>query len=225
MSAQKIQLHYWKIRGLGEPIKILLEYLKLDYEVHYKSDYAEMMKEKEELISQGFLFANLPYIQDGDTLLSETIAILSYVSKKGKRLDLVPKEEEISKFFELTGVLQDFKNIATSCFYNSADTEKLKTNLAAAKQRVLSKIRAFSKILSSQDYVFGRLTFLDFYFAEFVDTVLAFQKELEIDFFGEHNSVYVAYRDRFYAIEEIKNYRQSERFMERPYNGFTAIWK
>ncbi len=220
-----IELHYWNIRGLCEPIKTLLEYLHLDYKVFYKDDFNAMMTEKQQLIDQGFLFANLPYIKDGERQLSETFAILVYLARRAKREDLAFSEEESADFLENMGVMTDFKNMVTRVFYASKSVEEVTSQLTDVKKRIWSKIHAFGQILSKQDYVFQRMTILDFYFAEFVDMVLCFQNEQGFDLLGEYKDVYVKYRNRVYEIPEIKSYQESQRFFARPYNNYMAAWK
>jgi len=226
MSQQSIiELHYWNIRGLCEPIKALLEYLKLDYKVFYKNDFQAMMQEKQKLIDDGFLFANLPYIKDGDRYLAETYAILVYLARKAKRNDLVFTEEESVEFLETMGVITDFKNMFTRVCYACKTVEEVKAQMSDVKNRIWSKIHAFGKILSKQDFVLKRMTVLDFYFAELIDMIRCFQKEQNFDLLGEFNEVYLKYLNRIYDLPEIKSYHDSDRFFDRPFNNVMAAWK
>lgn len=224
-ESPKLEVHYWKIRGLAEAVKTLLEYTGLEYDITYKTDYNAMMLEKQELINQGFIFANLPYVKDGGQFYSETIAILHYVARKANRLDLIGEGEEASRFLELIGVVLDYKSIVTSLCYSSKDLAELKARLQVTKERIKSKIQAIGKILKNHPYLFKRLTIVDFYFAEFVDMIFTLQGELDVDILEEFGDVYQEYRDRFYAIPQIKQYRNSERFFERPFNSPSACWK
>ena len=222
---EKLELHYWKIRGLVECVKTFLEYVHIDYNINYKVDFASMMIEKQQLVNDGFLFANLPYVKDGDFYLSETVAILYYVAQKAKRPDLVFAPDELVKFTELWGVVLDYKSMVTSICYSAKDLEDFKAKLQITKDRVSSKISALGNILKNQDYVFNRLTVIDFYLAELVDMIFTMQKETKVDVFGDYNEVYNSYIKRFYEIEEVRNYRNSDRFFERPFNAPSAIWK
>ena len=80
---------YWAIRGLGQPIRDLLSYLGVDFEnkmyealatdepgVYDKSSWFDV---KETL---GLEYPNLPYIIDGETKLTETLAVMKYIAKK-----------------------------------------------------------------------------------------------------------------------------------------------
>ncbi len=221
----KIELHYWRIRGLAESIKTLLEYTQLSYETVYKTDYNAMMLEKQELINQGFIFANLPYIKDGNFFLSESMAILMHIARKAKRLDLIGEDEESVKFQELMGVVLDYKSILTSLCYSSKDLSELKTKILMTRERIRSKIQGIGKILKNNQFLFKRLTVLDFYLAEFVDMIATIQNELQVDILEDFSEVYLEYRARFYAIPEIKAYRESSKFFERPFNSPSACWR
>ena len=224
-DAPKLEVHYWKIRGLAEAVKTLLEYTGLEYNMIYKTDYNAMMIEKQELINQGFIFANLPYIKDGGQFFSETIAILYYVARKANRPDLLGEGEEAVRFLEIIGVVLDYKSIISSLCYSSKDHAELKERIQITKDRIKSKIQGIGKVLKNNAFLFKRITIVDFYFAEFVDMIFALQSELNIDILEEFAEVYQEYRDRFYAIPQIKQYRESVRFFERPFNSPSACWK
>ena len=218
MSDSKIHLHYWPIRGLGEPVVTLLNYLEIPYELHQKTSMEQMLKEKNALIEKGFLFANLPYIQDGETYLSETVNIMEYLCKKAKRTELIPTCEEYFKFHEMKGAMIDLKNLSTSKFYQVKTMDELKDLLTSGSSRWQSKLNAFEQILKKSDFVFGRLTYLDFYFAECIEMLIEFQKETEYDFFGNRTQVYVDYLKRFNALPQLVSYHKGESFKARPYN-------
>ncbi len=78
----KIKLGFWKILGLAHPIRYLLEYIEHPYDdVMYElgdasSDSIECWTSaKNEL---GLAFPNMPYMLDGETKLTKSIAIMVY---------------------------------------------------------------------------------------------------------------------------------------------------
>jgi glutathione S-transferase len=86
--ADKLKLGYWKIRGLAQPIRFLLEYLAIPYED--KQYTIENHKEWFEQDKQNLniFLPNLPYVIDGDFTLTESAAIQAYVIRKSGRVDL-----------------------------------------------------------------------------------------------------------------------------------------
>jgi glutathione S-transferase len=90
-----IILGYWDIRGLAQPIRLALEHSGLEWEDKlYVTGPAPTFDKtcwfsvKETL---GFDFPNLPWMVDGNVKLTQTMAILRYVARKG---GLAPQTEE-----------------------------------------------------------------------------------------------------------------------------------
>ena len=83
-----VTLGYWKIRGLGAPVRYLMEhagvkYTNVEYEQGEGPDFS-----RESWLSVKFTlgldFPNLPYLIDGDVKLTETFAIMKYLADKYK---------------------------------------------------------------------------------------------------------------------------------------------
>ena len=73
---------YWKPRALGEPIKMLLEYLEEPYEwKYYEPDNIAEWFEQDKY-NLGIHFPNLPWMIDGDVKIAQSMAILKYIGRK-----------------------------------------------------------------------------------------------------------------------------------------------
>jgi len=108
---EKVTLGYWNIRGLAERIRLFLEYLQIPYEqVIYTPETANDWSEKDKpnLILKNPAI-NLPYLIDGDKVISESEAILVYLALKANRSDLVGSKsaEDQVKLFTVMGVYKD----------------------------------------------------------------------------------------------------------------------
>ncbi|XP_013412355.1 glutathione S-transferase B isoform X2 [Lingula anatina] len=112
-------LGYWNIRGLCQPIRLLLNYVGQEYEEKYyvlgpAPDYnmEEWMGVK---FTLGLPFPNVPYWIDGDTKLVQSHAILKYLARKH---NLCPtSEQEIIRCDMLEHQLQDlFMDHALVCY-------------------------------------------------------------------------------------------------------------
>lgn len=78
----EIEMGYWGIRGLGAVLRMIFEYKEAKYkDVQYTSGEAWFKGRKVELLKMNPL-ANLPYIVDGDTCVSQTNAIMVYLGDK-----------------------------------------------------------------------------------------------------------------------------------------------
>ena len=72
---------YWNIRGLGEPVRLVLEYAgkPYDWKEYTIANYMEWFgKDKQEL---GMDFPNLPYLIDGDFKVAQSTTILKYIGR------------------------------------------------------------------------------------------------------------------------------------------------
>ena len=100
-----MELHYWKIRGLGEPIRMMLEYLGVNYENKYKTSFEDWFQEK---IKSDIELVNLPYLVDGEVKLTQSYAIMRYLARKYKKL-LPSGEIEQQRIDQAEGVLADLR--------------------------------------------------------------------------------------------------------------------
>eukprot|EP00416_Gambierdiscus_australes_P001217 CAMPEP_0171139406 /NCGR_PEP_ID=MMETSP0766_2-20121228/136832_1 /TAXON_ID=439317 /ORGANISM="Gambierdiscus australes, Strain CAWD 149" /LENGTH=244 /DNA_ID=CAMNT_0011603069 /DNA_START=27 /DNA_END=759 /DNA_ORIENTATION=- len=77
-----IEMGYWKIRGLGAPVRMLLEYAQAKYkERQYETGDDWFGGRKPELLKMNPL-ANLPYVVDGDRCVCQSNAVLMYLGEK-----------------------------------------------------------------------------------------------------------------------------------------------
>uniref|UniRef100_F7AHC2 glutathione transferase n=1 Tax=Ciona intestinalis TaxID=7719 RepID=F7AHC2_CIOIN len=213
-------LGYWDLRGLGEPIRLMLEHAGADYVEkkyqHYKlADGYDRTDWHSVKFSLGLAYPNLPYLIDGDVKVTESWAIMKYLSRKFEKLGPENEEERI-KCDVTEGVVQDFRQGFTSMCYNP-DFESLKTNYL---RDLPGKLEMFEKNLSSSGWLAGpKITYVDFAFCETLD-------EMRLTFpgcFDKHPNL-LDYLERFNALEKIASYKCSDRFHQFPVNGKMAAW-
>jgi glutathione S-transferase len=80
-------LGYWAIRGLAQPIRYLLAYAGVNYKevLYQKPNEAEGTNEwldVKEKLREDYPLINLPYYQDEQVKLTQSMAILQYLAKK-----------------------------------------------------------------------------------------------------------------------------------------------
>jgi len=105
-------LCYWDIRGLAQPIRMLLAYAETEFEDKQLSCGPAPDYDKscwfDHKFSFGLDFPNLPYFIDGDIKLTQTHAIMRYIARKH---DLCGKtEEEMARVDMLAEQSMDFRN-------------------------------------------------------------------------------------------------------------------
>ena len=86
VDSSKPSFGYWKIRGLGAPIRYILEYLKVPFnDVQYEQGEGPEFDRScwtDVKFTLGLDFPNLPYFIDGDLKITESQAIIRYVVNK-----------------------------------------------------------------------------------------------------------------------------------------------
>lgn len=120
-TSKPVILGYWAgVRGIVEPIKYLLEYAGVPYVyeacpfLEERMDSSEGAKaawieKRETLVKEGFLFPNLPYLIDGETKLTQSVAIIRYLAR---RHDLVVPDSDpaaVARLEMLEGQVNDLR--------------------------------------------------------------------------------------------------------------------
>ena len=213
----KIVIGYWPIRGLAEPIRLLLEYTGISYSQKKYTSLEEWSKDKTSL---GFAFPNLPYLIDGDKKVTESDAILHYIICKSGQKDLLGKTDEDSiNLATVRGVFNDIRSAIIGLCYNP-DYSKLVD--AALKDRVQPKLENLDKFSASKggDGLIGTgLTYIDFSFYEFAQLLQTIDNTL----FDKYPTLKKII-DRIHTEPKIQEYLHSDRFQPRPFDGFAAAY-
>ena len=216
-----ITIAYWKMRGLGQPIRLLCEYTGIEYvdkqyECGPAPDYSRESWMKEKFNLGLGEWPNLPYLIDGDTKLVETNAILRYIARKH---DLCGKtDEERSQCDMMEMIVHGLRNGFVGVCYSSAYAEKRPGYIKEATE---DKLPRFSRYLGSKKWLCGdNLTYPDFHFFEMLDQHLLFEPTIldGVDNLKE-------YHKRFAELPAIKAYRESDRCMVHPINNPMAVFK
>lgn len=211
-----IVLGYWKIRGLAQPIRYLLEYIEHPYQdcLYEQGDAPNFSIECWTSVKNtlGLDFPNIPYIIDDDTKLTDCYAIMIYLSTKYAPELLGQTPEQKGEIDMIYSQLKDIKSAITGPCYVGVDRKIL---MATAK----NKLAPIVKYLGKKDFLTGdTLTFIDFYMLEMCDFV---QFLTENEFFNENKAVQ-RYVKRMKNLKQIKRYIKSERYIEKPFNNKVA---
>jgi len=206
-----LELHYWKIRGLGEPIRMMLEYLGLKYENKYKASIEEWIKEKNQI---GIELHNIPYLVDGDVRLSQSFAIMRYLARKHNKL-IAKNELQTQQVDKGEGLLVDLRVTFAMLVYNPA-FEQMKEGFL---KELPTKLIGFEELLGKRKWIAGELTHVDFGMCEILD-------HIELCFPGCYKTLpnIKKYKDAFEAIPEIKAYKSSDKFTKFPIYSPMAAW-
>lgn len=204
MADSKLTVAYWDCQAAGHPTRLLLAYHKIDFE-----DKAYVVGEgdewfKKDKLSLNTNFPNLPYIKDGDFVLTESGAVIQYAALKTGNEELLGKTklDEI-RIAQFAGVLRDqlLKLYEVTGVKEEAERDKF------FEEKIAPFTEKISKVLGDKSYCIGYLTYVDF--------PLAFQSDVLMRMRPEYLKKWpnlVAHRDRIWNSEGVQAYRKSKTY-------------
>lgn len=209
-------LGYWNIRGLAQPIRLLLGYTETDFEdKHYVCgpppdyDRSSWLNEK---FTLDLDFPNLPYYIDGPVKLTQSAAILHYIARKNK-LDGTTEQEKI-RIDLAEQQLNDFRMAFVQMCYNP-NFETLKVDYL---KTLPDKLKLFSDFLGKNKWFAGNnITYVDFLLYEMLAQHKLFAPDCLKNFSNLDEFV-----KRFEDLPTIKKYMKSDKFLKWPLNGDMA---
>ncbi|CAH8506980.1 unnamed protein product [Dicrocoelium dendriticum] len=209
---------YWKIRGLAQSIRLLLEYIgeefdDIQYECGPAPEYSR--KDWEDVKpNMGLDFPNLPYYKDDDVNLTQTAAILAYVAEKHNIGGSTPKDRAVLAM--INGAVSDVRMAYVRLCYSS-DFEKLRPGFVSDLPHLL---KPFDEYLKTRSWISGdQLSYPDFNFYDLLDCL----KTLEPNCLNAFPRLQ-QYITKFEALPQIAAYMQSPRFLKWPMNNKMASW-
>jgi len=161
MSSQPMILGYWAIRGLAQPIRLLLEYTGENYKEDLyvcgdapEFDRTNWTSKKETL---GLAFPNLPYLIDGDLKLTQSMTIMRYIARKHNLAGTTP--QEMATIDMIADQVCDFRSRFSGLCYNKDFNELVPAFVKQAEQTIAQ----FDRFMHGRNWVGGeKLSFADF---------------------------------------------------------------
>jgi len=212
----RAQLGYWKIRGLGAPIRMLLHWCDVSFEdIQYEQggppdfSVASWLDKK---FTLGLPFPNLPYYIDERGRLTQSLVIMRYIA--GRHGDL-GHDNPMTEMLAHTAM--DLRNAFAACSYQSrsaADVEHFVT------MRIKPQLKSWElHMTDGRPFCTGeRLTYADFFLAEHIEQIrLVLPQALE------GCTALLAYAERFFALDKIRAFMNTPHYMYRPVNNKSAF--
>jgi len=213
-------LGYWKLRGVAQPIRLLLHFAGEEYkEENYEITGSSPNWNREQWTSKKYHldleFPNLPYYKDGDMKVTQSLAILFHIGAKHNLNGKTPKEQT-----EVVMIQQELSDLRTRFIIMSyaPDDEtfaKIKSEFLAA---LPEKIKQFSDFLKEKKFIVSdEITSADFNLYDFLDIL----KKLEPSCLDKYSNLQ-KYLHRIEEIPVIKAYMASPDFIAFPINNHMA---
>ena len=167
-----ITLGYWNIRGIAEPIRLLMNYLGVNYkdELYAQGPAPDFSREAwlKVRATLGLDFPNLPYLIDSPIKITESIAIIRYICHKFEPKLLGSNLDEIAYVDMITGVLYNFAQQKSELMYTTEPDKVPKYKLDS----IQDTIKRLAKLFQGKKYLVGeKLTYVDFICVEALESV------------------------------------------------------
>lgn len=128
---ETVEVGYWKIRGLGAPLRMMCEYAGAAYESasfeamekpdgSYNLD--SWFKEKKPELLKLNALTNLPYVRVGDMVVSQSNACFTFLARRFGLMGAT--EEEVLKNEQCLCQVMDLRNDAVGLFYAGFGPDK-----------------------------------------------------------------------------------------------------
>jgi glutathione S-transferase len=235
-SAAKIELGYWAIRGLGQPIRFLLAFADAQFsEVRLGANpdgtlitdrLAESADWDEHKKSIDFPFPNLPYLIDSsgpnEVRLTQSNAVIRYL---GRRFDLYgDSDQERAAIDVLQDEAYDFRNriIDTTYVEKTEYPETLAEFIAKALPRYIDRFDQYLQLTGSTSHFVGeRISLVDFILYEMIWQTSVMVPGSITD--KNRPSLY-AFMKSFEKIPRIAAYMSHSSYIERPINSIRTAF-
>mmetsp|Transcript_3299 Transcript_3299/g.3262 ORF Transcript_3299/g.3262 Transcript_3299/m.3262 type:complete len:263 (+) Transcript_3299:68-856(+) len=145
MTEEAITVGYWSIRGLGAPLRMMVMFSGVPLnnvmydliEKDGKYDGSCWFSVKPELKARN-PFINLPYVIDGDNIITQTNACFAYL---GRRLDLWGNtDKEVTEVEQILCEIMDIRNDMVKYAYSPNDTHQELLNQITGKNGSFQKL-------------------------------------------------------------------------------------
>merc|ERR1712232_145282 len=189
-------LTYFDIRGRAEPSRLTLEYVGANY-----TDKRVTFEEWPEL-KKTLPFGQIPYYQDEDVSIPQSIAILRHLGRKHNLYG--SNNVEAAQIDVVIDAAGDFG----LGIFKSADEKFHSGDKSAAKQVFVQWLDNFEGLLKDNDFFVGNsVPIADFAVFNLLDN---FAKPMFKDVLEEHKKI-EAFRQRIAALPKIADYLSSNR--------------
>lgn len=196
---------------------MLLEYVELPYEqdIHTVENSATWFSETKPKLLPKNPAANLPYLLDGEKVVSESDAIMIYIAHRSGKPELVGRNaEEQVNLATTMGVVRDLHAKYITLVYARYGDKTFEQAKAEYLEQSKAYLNKLNLLIEGKDYYAGQITWIDFAISEFIQVLFI----LDAATIEAYPNV-LNHQRRVYALPAIQNYHKTDRYHERPINS------
>jgi len=210
-------LGYWVLRGAGQQVRFLLEYVGEEYdEKRYATPEEWHNGEK---FKVGLQFPNLPYYIEGDLKMTGGLAIMKHIARKHKLADSLTESEQCLLDMVENTVYDFFWVGLYSLCYGKADYETGRADYVA--NTMPTKLKLLSDFMGNKKFILGdKITYLDFYLYEVLYGHSLFAPEV----FNKFQNL-KKFLKTIENLPAISSYMKSDRYVPTPVFSKLSKWE
>ncbi|XP_013392129.1 glutathione S-transferase Mu 1 [Lingula anatina] len=216
-------LGYWNVRGLAQPIRLMLAYAGEEVEEkRYQMGPAPEFNTDDWLTDKaklGVPFPNLPYYKDAGTTIIQSRAIMMHLARK-HNLCGNTEAERIRADMMASQLFDTLMSFVRVCLATNVFKTDYKTLRETFLKGLPDTLKSYSDFLGDNSWVGGNnITYADFNMYELLDWFRMFSPGC-LDGFPN----LVAFCNNFEALPAIKKYMASAQFLKTPVFTPIADW-
>jgi glutathione S-transferase len=211
----KLVVQYHEIRGLAAPLRMMLHFAEIPYEDKFADNWFSTEKGEAKKVNA---LANLPFIYDGNTTVTQSNAALWYIGEKCGLNGSNPSEK--SRVDQIVSQAMDLRNAAVKVFYGARAKDTYDRHLAT----VTTHYNKFEGWFKRNGFIFSaanRLTSGDFHLWELLDQHEEFARAYAKPSIITQYPLLNAFYARFLAVPTLQGYFTSSLHTKLPINNAT----
>ncbi len=160
-----MEFGYYNFKGLAEPLRWIFLHFDINV-IEWNPATPDDLKSKLNYLDDHTLFPALPYLKDGNFVVTHPSAIPQYLLEKSGNLDFLGKtEQDRARVQQINGMLADIRAACLHLITNSPPNIDHKAEIAKLfdyESDFDKRIENLSKYLGEKDWLLGYMTLADF---------------------------------------------------------------
>lgn len=171
-----MKLGYWPLKGRAFATRCLLHYAGIEFEDHKYDAETWFGKDKPALAESAKPFGgpSIPYLQDGDVTIFQSMAVLRYAGRKAGLAATDNKGMMLEDMFE--GIIQEIMDKFGKARFGSKDPNQITKNISEMADNLPSQLAPINAALAERKFLTGDSpSWIDFHLLTIIEAYLFFR--------------------------------------------------